>query len=185
MHEGRWAQPRVSGFGVSTFAPETVEESRVGICHHPHPTRRGAEVSGFFAFTSHSRIGSQVHLSLHPARGEEERQCGRARGEWEKPSTVGCRPRRNTERHKKRLWGPGNPSSPPCGHANGGWLEEALDPSLPCRSCGRSGLELSRDRPHWHGWHHGATLSWGQVHGKEVESRKCSTGEGRGIMVLK
>lgn len=73
----------------------------------------------------------------------------------------------------------------PCGHANGGWLEEALDPSLPCRSHGRSRLEFSRDGLHWHGWHHGATLSWGQVHGKEVGSRKCSTGEGRGIMVLK
>lgn len=64
----------------------------MGICRQPHPTRWGDEVLGFYTFTSHSRIGSQVHFSLHPAHGEEERQHGGARGAWEKLVEVGTVP---------------------------------------------------------------------------------------------
>lgn len=152
----------------------------MGICHHPHPTRCGAEVSGFFAFTSHSRIGSQVHFSLHPAHGEEERQCGRARGEWEKPSAGGYRPRRHTVRHEQRFGGPGNPSSPPAAVQ----MEDGLNRQLisPCRAeaAGGAGWGSAATGPHWQGCHRSATPLRGEVRGKEMESRRAAMLDWRG-----
>lgn len=133
----------------------------MGICHHPHPTRCGAEVSGFFAFASYSKIGSQVHFSLHPAHGEEERRCGRARGEWEKPSAGGYRPRRNTAHHEQRLRGPGNPSSPPAAVQMEGGLNRQL--ISPCRAeaAGGAGSGSAGTGPRWQGWQGSATPSRG------------------------
>lgn len=154
----------------------------MGICHHLHPTCCGAEILGFFAFTSHSRIGSQVHFSLHPARWEEERQCGRALGEWEKLWAGGHAPHRNTTCCEQRLGGPGNPSSPPAALQ----MEDSLNRSLisPCstEAAGGAGWGSAGMRPRWQGWHRG-----GRSMGRRWKARGlwCMTGDGKGIRVLK
>lgn len=80
----------------------------MGICCQLHPTRWRDEVSGFFTFTSHSRIGSQVHFSLHPAHGEEERQHGGEQGAWEKLVEVRTLP----TGMRQSLGGPGSHPHP-------------------------------------------------------------------------
>ena len=70
------------------------------------------------------------------------------------------------------------------GHASGGRLDQALDQSPPHRSCGRSRLGLGRAGVPLAALA-GATRLWGRALWKEVESRRCSTGEGRGTGVLK
>lgn len=71
---------------------------------------------------------------------------------WEGTGRVGeavCRRVQTPQEHgtprtkAQRAW---KPVLTPCGCANGGRLEQTVDLSLPCRSCGRSRLGLGRDR---------------------------------------
>lgn len=148
----------------------------MGICHHPHPTRCGAEVLGFLAFTSHSRIRSQVHFSLHQhmRRGEATWEgtggVGEAVSRWAQTPQEQAMP-------QAEAWRAWKPILTFCSR-DGERLEQALDLFLLCRSSGRSRLRLSRDRaPQGHPitgtGHHSVTPTQGQVHGKEGQSRRA------------
>lgn len=129
---------------VSAFTPETVEKSKVGICYHPHPTHRGAEVLGFLPLPPTQGLGAKYisHCTQHMRGGEATWEgkggVGEAIGRWAQTPQEHGMP-------QAEAWRAWKPILTLCSW-DGGWLEQTIDLFLPCRSSGRSRLRLSRDK---------------------------------------
>lgn len=133
------------------------------IIHIPHAVE--LKSWGFLPSPPTQGLGAKYisHCTQHMRGGEATWE---GTGEWEKPPAGGYRPLRNTACHKYRLGGPGNPSSPSAAGMEDG-LNKHLISSCCAEALGEAGSGSAETG------HHTVTPSRGQVHRKEVESRRA------------